>query len=226
MASLLGTYLRYKQQKYNLLREESEGYSKLITELASGTADEDDDKATEEKASTALTHVQSLIGKLFLNYIYIDVYMEHGKMFQGYHRPTNSLLYSLNAGCFDLDPNRVLDIVLDVFAANIVTHYRFFIHFLGMSQWNPKAQENGTAGRVKTCAQILGFKFQILQVCHAGVQLVTFENQLFIVCLAAKFIDFKFSSAFTVIEARASSQESGRALHGGRIADQVLDCDA
>jgi hypothetical protein len=60
-----GTYPRYKQQKYNLLREESEGYSKLITELASGTADEDDDKATEEKASTVLTHVQSLIGKSF-----------------------------------------------------------------------------------------------------------------------------------------------------------------
>ncbi|KAG9071266.1 THO complex subunit 2 [Linnemannia hyalina] len=123
----INTSQLYKQQKYNLLREESEGYSKLITELASGTADEDNDKATEDKASTVLTHVQSLIG------------------------------------CFDLDPNRVLDIVLDVFAANIVTHYRFFIHFLGMSQWNPKAQEHGTAGRVKTCAQILGFKFQILQ---------------------------------------------------------------
>ncbi|KAK3812693.1 MAG: transcription factor/nuclear export subunit protein 2-domain-containing protein, partial [Linnemannia elongata] len=123
----INTSQLYKQQKYNLLREESEGYSKLITELASGTADEDDDKATEEKASTVLTHVQSLIG------------------------------------CFDLDPNRVLDIVLDVFAANIVTHYRFFIYFLGMSQWNPKAQEHGADGRVKTCAQILGFKFQILQ---------------------------------------------------------------
>ncbi|KAF9123599.1 THO complex subunit 2 [Mortierella sp. 14UC] len=118
----------YKQQKYNLLREESEGYSKLITELASGTADEDDDTITMDKAKTVLTHVQSLIG------------------------------------CFDLDPNRVLDIALDVFAANVVTHYRFFIHFLRMSQWNPKAKEHGTASRVKTCAQILGFKFQILQV--------------------------------------------------------------
>ena len=56
---------RYKQQKYNLLREESEGYSKLITELASGTADEDDDAATEAKAVLVLTHVQSLIGKPF-----------------------------------------------------------------------------------------------------------------------------------------------------------------
>ncbi|KAF9903789.1 THO complex subunit 2 [Linnemannia zychae] len=117
----------YKQQKYNLLREESEGYSKLITELASGTADEDDDTTTMDKAKAVLTHVQSLIG------------------------------------CFDLDPNRVLDIALDVFAANVVTHYRFFIHFLRMSQWNPKAKEHGTASRVKTCAQILGFKFQILQ---------------------------------------------------------------
>ncbi|KAK3816703.1 MAG: transcription factor/nuclear export subunit protein 2-domain-containing protein [Linnemannia gamsii] len=123
----INTAQLYKQQKYNLLREESEGYSKLITELASGTADEDDDNTTKNKASTVLTHVQSLIG------------------------------------CFDLDPNRVLDIALDVFAANVVTHYRFFIHFLQMSQWSPKAQEHGAAGRVKTCAQILGFKFQILQ---------------------------------------------------------------
>ncbi|KAF8936987.1 THO complex subunit 2 [Haplosporangium gracile] len=123
----INTSQLYKQQKYNLLREESEGYSKLITELASETADEEDDKATESKAGTVFTHVQSLIG------------------------------------CFDLDPNRVLDIILDVFAANVVTHYRFFIHFLRKSQWNPKAQEHGTAGRVKTCAQILGFKFQVLQ---------------------------------------------------------------
>ena len=33
------TKLFYKQQKFNLLREENEGYNKLITELAAPTAD-------------------------------------------------------------------------------------------------------------------------------------------------------------------------------------------
>ncbi|PAA64134.1 hypothetical protein BOX15_Mlig010960g1, partial [Macrostomum lignano] len=66
----LKTRLFYKQQKFNLLREENEGFAKLIVELgalASG----------EQTPESALPRLQALIG------------------------------------CFDLDPNRVLDLVLD-----------------------------------------------------------------------------------------------------------------
>ncbi|XP_025088766.1 THO complex subunit 2-like isoform X1 [Pomacea canaliculata] len=66
------TRLYYKQQKFNLLREESEGYSKLIVELNQ----EITDHVTPE---SVLQHIKSLIG------------------------------------CFDLDPNRVIDIVLESF---------------------------------------------------------------------------------------------------------------
>lgn len=59
----------YKQRKYNLFREESEGYSKLITELNSDNMD----------PKVMLEIIKSLIG------------------------------------CFNLDPNRVLDIILDSF---------------------------------------------------------------------------------------------------------------
>lgn len=64
------TRLFYKQQKFNLLREESEGYAKLIIDLSSMPVG---------SAKASINHVRSLIGY------------------------------------FDLDPNRVLDIILDVF---------------------------------------------------------------------------------------------------------------
>ena len=47
----------YKQQKFNLLREESEGYSKLITELNQ----EISEKLTPEQM---LQNIKSLIGKM------------------------------------------------------------------------------------------------------------------------------------------------------------------
>ena len=60
------TRLFYKQQKFNLLREEIEGYSKLTTELYEC-----------KKPEETLENVKSLIG------------------------------------CFNIDPNRVLDICLE-----------------------------------------------------------------------------------------------------------------
>ncbi|KAF9978216.1 THO complex subunit 2, partial [Mortierella antarctica] len=123
----INTAQLYKQQKYNLLREESEGYSKLITELSTGTADSDDVMEISSKVDAVLTNIISLIGY------------------------------------FDLDPNRVLDIALDVFAANVATHHQFFIDFLRKSPWNSQSGLQGIAIRNRACAQVLGFKFQILQ---------------------------------------------------------------
>lgn len=68
------TKLYYKQRKFNLFREESEGYAKLIVEL-----NQDISEDTEWK--TILEIIQALIG------------------------------------CFNLDPNRVLDIILESFEA-------------------------------------------------------------------------------------------------------------
>ncbi|KAA0184296.1 hypothetical protein FBUS_06164 [Fasciolopsis buskii] len=62
------TRLFFKQQKFNLLREENEGYAKLITELAQ----------TKGPMDAVMVQVRSLIGY------------------------------------FDLDPSRVLDLILDV----------------------------------------------------------------------------------------------------------------
>ncbi|XP_070391314.1 THO complex subunit 2 isoform X1 [Dermacentor albipictus] len=102
------TRLFYKQNKYNLFREESEGYAKLATELS-----------------------QEITSKISPDYM-IEV--------------MRSLI-----GCFNLDPNRVLDIVLEAFECRI--HLEdFFVPLLTKFLCNPA-----------TISQVLGFKFTFYQ---------------------------------------------------------------
>ena len=56
------TSLLYKQQKFNLLREESEGYSKLIVEVEKRVKL----NASEEWMKSVLDIVNSLVGILFI----------------------------------------------------------------------------------------------------------------------------------------------------------------
>lgn len=93
------TNLLYRQSNYNLLREETEGYSKLITELfTTSSTDGASNSVTEE----TFERVKGMIG------------------------------------AFDLDVGRVLDVTLDVFAAVLVKHYRFFVKYLRASSWWPQ----------------------------------------------------------------------------------------
>jgi hypothetical protein len=55
----------YKQQKFNLLREESEGYSKLIVELNQEVTD-------AVNPQSVLEHIKSLIGKFRCIQYYLD----------------------------------------------------------------------------------------------------------------------------------------------------------
>lgn len=96
------TNLLYRQANYNLLREESEGYSKLVTELFTTSGSE---PPSSEVVEDTFERVKGLIG------------------------------------AFDLDVGRVLDITLDVFAAVLIKHFRFFIKFLRVSSWWPRSIE-------------------------------------------------------------------------------------
>nr|CDS33837.1 tho complex subunit 2 [Hymenolepis microstoma] len=100
------TRLFYKQQKFNLLREESEGYAKLMIDLSNTPVG---------SAEGCLTHVRSLIGY------------------------------------FDLDPNRVLDIIFDVFEIRREA-VGLFIDLLRL--YNPDKIDS---------TNILGHKFQFYQ---------------------------------------------------------------
>lgn len=75
--------LSYKQRRFNLFREESEGYAKLITEL------HQDGSTSPAAANKTLEIIKSLIG------------------------------------CFNLDPNRVLDIILESFETRPEQHAMF-----------------------------------------------------------------------------------------------------
>jgi THO complex subunit 2 len=53
---------------------------------------------------------------------------------------SGDLLTVVNAliGYFELDPNRVLDNILDICSQNLLSHARFMMHFLHHSPWAPK----------------------------------------------------------------------------------------
>lgn len=53
-------------------------------------------------------------------------------------------------GYFDLDPNRALDIILDVLTVNITTHYTFFLSLLSFSPWAGSISRSAT-GKFDVC---------------------------------------------------------------------------
>jgi THO complex subunit 2 len=90
-------------------------------------------------------------------------------------------------GYFDLDPNRALDIVLDMFISHVATHHAFFLALLRHSPWCRSARRNEPSASMEglafeqilqaheefscregnespICAQIIGFKFAHYQV--------------------------------------------------------------
>ncbi|XP_021843215.1 THO complex subunit 2 isoform X2 [Spinacia oleracea] len=101
----VNTRLLYQQTKFNLLREESEGYAKLVTLLCEGSG-------APNSSSSMIGTIKSLIGH------------------------------------FDLDPNRVFDIVMECFEMH--PHNRLFLDLIPIF---PKSH----------ASQILGFKFQYYQ---------------------------------------------------------------
>ncbi|XP_065885468.1 THO complex subunit 2-like isoform X2 [Dysidea avara] len=112
------TRLFFKQQKFNLFREESEGYSKLIAELGHG-------HRTHEHAPVFMENVKSLIGH------------------------------------FNLDPNRVLDVILDAFES-MIEDSSFFLALLKCYPADPQ-----------TFTHILGNKFHFYQATQDGVTTCT-----------------------------------------------------
>ncbi|XP_044488002.1 THO complex subunit 2 isoform X2 [Mangifera indica] len=103
----VNTRILYQQTKFNLLREESEGYAKLATLLCQGSED-----STQNASTATVGIIKSLIGH------------------------------------FDLDPNRVFDIVLECF--ELKPNSKVFLQLIPLF---PKSH----------ASQILGFKFQYYQ---------------------------------------------------------------
>jgi len=98
----------YKQNKFNLLREQSEGFSKLFTEVTSALP------APHSPATGLPLEPLSIIPERV--------------------QPIWKRIVSL-IGYFDLDPNRALDVILDLFSAYVTTHWSFFLVLLSLSPW-------------------------------------------------------------------------------------------
>ncbi|XP_038907239.1 THO complex subunit 2 [Benincasa hispida] len=129
----VNTRLLYQQTKFNLLREESEGYAKLVTLLCRVT-----DASDNSFPGSTIGIIKSLIGH------------------------------------FDLDPNRVFDIVLECF--ELQPENRVFVELIPIF---PKSH----------ASQILGFKFQYYQRIEVNSPVPFGLYKLTALLVKEKFID-------------------------------------
>ncbi|XP_074582550.1 THO complex subunit 2 [Curcuma longa] len=130
----VNTRLLYQQTKFNLLREESEGYAKLVTLLCQGVLE----GMSANTSTVTISTIKSLIGH------------------------------------FDLDPNRVFDIVLECFELYPDNHT-----FYDLIPIFPKSH----------AAQILGFKFQYYQRLEVNSPAPPGLFRLTALLVKAEFID-------------------------------------
>ena len=100
----------YRQTKVNLLREQSEGYAKLTLEISNSIGPARDPL----RAGPCPTDTNERL---------------KARATQAWKKLVTVI------GYFDLDPVRVLDIILDVFSSHVVTHWPFFLQLLHRSPW-------------------------------------------------------------------------------------------
>lgn len=124
----------FKQHKYNLLREENEGYTALLTTLV--------DRRGPPLRAEVPDGVDARNGP-------VDVVEQETSAARNVRAAQLMDDLSAQIGCFHLDASRVLDLVLDVFASNVVRHYPFYLALLAVSPWD-----------ARMLATVLGFKMQ------------------------------------------------------------------
>lgn len=131
-----------------MLREESEGYAKLVVQVTEFLPKPLDVLWAAERAkhSDTVSHYEL---KRRRKQAIID-----------YAKKLNRDIASL-IGYFDLDPNRVLDIILDIFTANLTDCWDFFLELLLNSPWvETSTSKSGSSVKVgrEVISQIMGFK--------------------------------------------------------------------
>ncbi|OBZ83377.1 THO complex subunit 2 [Choanephora cucurbitarum] len=130
----LNTAMLYKQDKYNLVREVGEGYASLFNELTNASID----NARDSKGKLESTPMERI--PQFLKTI------------------------TSHMGVFHLDPNRVLDIILDLFIRQLKVNHKFWIALIKESEWVKSLVHTDLNGELVTnpspiMAQLFGFRF-------------------------------------------------------------------
>ncbi|KAI9637923.1 transcription factor/nuclear export subunit protein 2-domain-containing protein [Dioszegia hungarica] len=179
------TALFFRQQKYNLLRESSEGFSGLVVLLTSADAMYTPPRNTAEAAPDRKARAQRVWSKIM------------------------GLI-----GYFNLSPPRVLDLILEVASCHVAAHWRFWLDLLRCSPWGTHADTGDVKGKGKeravdwqidemaaiegcmagegdrVLAQVLGVKFGFCQRPDVGAN----ETQIGLVYFAALLLKHGFVS--------------------------------
>ncbi|KAJ2777087.1 THO2 plays a role in transcriptional elongation [Coemansia interrupta] len=145
----LNTALLFKQTKFNLASEQSEGFSKLLTLIQSTMSGISYHKVGSDIVSSARENPSSSGNPTTI----ILALRSHPDL----QSRVQNLLVDIKRliGVFNLDPNRVLDIIIDCFMASIRFYWVFYVALLDASPWCQSAAES------KKVAQIIGWKMQL-----------------------------------------------------------------
>lgn len=191
----------FKQQKFNLLREENQGYTALVTEIVTNLGPSVAAVRCQEPSQDAATASASIFGD-----DPVTVVEQESPLVR--NRRATRVMTNVQAliGYFDLDANRVLDVILDLFATEVVRHYPFFLALLAVSPWTntdpPSSSSASSSNGADTnvfgsvnldlstdagdgiCAQLLGFKFA--HYCHPDTKDATPDELYFLAALLIK----------------------------------------
>jgi hypothetical protein len=135
-----------------LVREANEGYSSLFNELTTASIDNERDDKGK-LVSTPMKRIPEFL-KTITSHI----------------------------GVFRLDPNRVLDIILDFFIRQLKVNYKFWIELIKQSEWIQKIVY--TDHKLETSinpsaimAQLFGFRFHtyhVLSILYFQFEYITY----------------------------------------------------
>ncbi|KAJ1905943.1 THO2 plays a role in transcriptional elongation, partial [Coemansia sp. IMI 209127] len=149
----LNTALQYKQTKFNLISEQSEGFSKLVALIQASMA-----SVVPHQLSTDI--LEFINGSNRADRPELDAHdtavMRALRSLSGLQNHVSCLLVDVQRliGMFNIDPNRVVDIILDCFTSNVRYYWGFFIALLDASPWCKGSAES------KKVAQLVGWKLQ------------------------------------------------------------------
>ncbi|KAJ2557358.1 hypothetical protein EV175_001390, partial [Coemansia sp. RSA 1933] len=149
----LNTALHYKQTKFNLISEQSEGFSKLVALIQSSMAG----VAPNQLSADILTFINDGTRADSPRLDAHDTAVKRAlRSLPGLQSRVSCLLVDIQRliGVFNIDPNRVVDIILDCFTSNVRHYWGFYIALLDASPWCKGLAES------KKVAQLVGWKLQ------------------------------------------------------------------
>ncbi|KAJ1736418.1 THO2 plays a role in transcriptional elongation [Coemansia sp. Benny D160-2] len=149
----LNTALNFKQTKFNLISEQSEGFSKLVTLIQSSMAG----IAPQKLSADILEHVNSnAITQQPMSDAHDTAVIRALRSLPDIQHRVGCLLIDIQRliGVFNIDPNRVVDIIIDCFMSSVRFYWGFYIALLDASPWCKGPAES------KKVAHLVGWKLQ------------------------------------------------------------------